>query len=65
MGNYDDIINLPHHQSTKHARMSALDRAAQFSAFSALTGYETAINETARRTNARLELEDDKKHFED
>lgn len=61
MGNYDDIINLPHHESTKHPRMSALNRAAQFSPFAALTGHEAAILETARLTNARLELDEDKK----
>ncbi len=36
-GLYDDIISLPHHISTKHPQMSALDRAAQFSPFAALT----------------------------
>ena len=61
MGNYDDIINLPHHESTKHPRMSALNRAAQFSPFAALTGHEAAINESARLTNARLELDEDRK----
>ena len=58
MGNYDDIINLPHPESTKHPRMSALDRAAQFSPFAALTGYEDAIAETARLTDTRPELDD-------
>ena len=61
MGKYDDIINLPHHESTKHPRMSALNRAAQFSPFAALTGHEAAILETARLTNARLELDEDRK----
>lgn len=61
MGNYDDIINLPHYESTKHPRMSALNRAAQFSPFAALTGHEAAINETARLTNTRLELDEDRK----
>ena len=61
MGNYDDIINLPHHESTQHPRMSALNRAAQFSPFAALTGHDAAINETARLTDKRLELDEDKK----
>ena len=39
-GKYDDIIDLPHHVSYRHARMSRIDRAAQFSPFAALTGYE-------------------------
>lgn len=61
MGNYDDIINLPHHVSTKHPRMSAVDRAAQFSPFAALTGHEAAIAETARLTDARPILDESRK----
>lgn len=61
MGNYDDIINLPHHVSTKHPLMSAVDRAAQFSPFSALTGHEAAIAETARLTDARPILDESRK----
>lgn len=61
MGNYDDIINLPHHISTKHPRMSAVDRAAQFSPFAALTGHEAAIAETARLTDARPVLDESRK----
>lgn len=53
---YDDIINLPHHVSEKRARMSMLDRAAQFSPFAALVGYDAAIAETARMTDFRMEL---------
>ena len=47
--NYDDIINLPHHVSTKHPRMSMYNRAAQFSPFAALTGYEKAIEEARKK----------------
>ena len=43
---YDDIINLPHPVSKKHPQMPAIDRAAQFSPFAALTGYEKALEET-------------------
>lgn len=43
--NYDDIIDLPHHRSTKHPHMSYLDRAAQFAPFAALTGYGDMIDE--------------------
>ena len=49
MGNYDDIINLPHHVSVMHPRMSMLGRAAQFSPFAALTGYEKAIEEARKK----------------
>lgn len=45
---YDDIIDLPHHVSQKHPQMSAINRAAQFSPFAALTGHGAAIEETAR-----------------
>lgn len=55
---YDDIINLPHHVSTTHPHMTAVDRAAQFSPFAALTGYDSAIKETARLTDERIELDE-------
>lgn len=61
MGKYDDIIDLPHPTSTKHPRMSLLDRAAQFSPFAALTGHESAIAETARLTDKKPELDEDRK----
>lgn len=57
-GEYDDIIHLPHHVSMAHPHMAAIDRAAQFSPFAALTGYDAAIKETARRTNERVELDE-------
>ncbi len=56
--NYDDIISLPHHVSTKRAKMSLYDRAAQFSPFAALTGHEDAIEETARLTDNKAELDE-------
>lgn len=59
--NYDDIINLPHHVSMRHARMSSADRAAQFSPFAALTGHDAAIKETARLTDSKIELTEDSK----
>ena len=55
---YEDIIDFPHHTSISHPRMSAHDRAAQFSPFAALTGYSSAITETARLTNRRIELDE-------
>ncbi|SHO54141.1 hypothetical protein [Anaerocolumna xylanovorans] len=55
---YDDIINLPHHVSATRPHMSAIDRAAQFSPFAALTGYDTAIKETARLTDERVKLDE-------
>ena len=59
MGRYDDIINLPHHVSDRHPRMSAYDRAAQFSPFAALTGYGEVIDEAARLTDDRIYLDPD------
>lgn len=56
---YNDIINLPNPTSRNHARMSLYDRAAQFSPFSALTGHEAAIKETARLTDEKRELDED------
>lgn len=53
---YDDIIHLPHHRSKNRPPMSMHDRAAQFAPFAALTGYDAAIRETARRTEAWTEL---------
>ena len=59
MGKYDDIINLPHPVSKTHAPMPRAQRAAQFSPFAALTGYDDAVRETARLTEARVELDRD------
>lgn len=58
MGNYEDIINLPHHVSNKHPQMSMRDRAAQFSPFAALSGHREAIAETARLTGRKMELDE-------
>ena len=60
-GPYDDIIGLPHPTSERHPRMSMANRAAQFSPFAALTGYEDAVKETARLTDARAELTEEEK----
>ena len=59
MNNYNDIINLPHHVSSTRPQMSMLDRAAQFSPFAALVGYDAAIKETGRLTDAKIELDDE------
>lgn len=55
---YDDIINLHRHVSSHRVHMSVLDRAAQFSPFAALTGYDGAIKETARLTDQKVELDE-------
>ena len=56
MTNYDDIIDMPHHVSLNRGRMSNIDRAAQFSSFEALTGHEEQIEEAARLTDGKLQL---------
>jgi len=58
---YDDMLALPHPVSLKHPQMLPDNRAAQFAPFAALTGYGAAVNETARLTDQRLELDDGQK----
>ena len=55
---YDDIIHLPRPVLEGRAGMSSYDRAAQFSPFAALTGFDAAIQETGRLTDSRVELEE-------
>lgn len=59
MSRHEDIINLPHHQSDKRPHMSNYERAAQFSPFAALTGFDDEINEAARLTDCRPQLTED------
>lgn len=58
---YKDMLHLPHPVSSTHPRMSLQDRAAQFSPFAALTGYDDALKETARLTDRFIELDEDRK----
>ena len=53
---YRDIYNRPHHVSSKRPQMSRLNRAAQFSPFAALTGYDDLVAESARVTDEKHEL---------
>ena len=55
---YNDIINLPHHVSADRPHMSMANRAAQFSPFSALSGYVESVRETARLTDTRIDLDE-------
>lgn len=59
MRNYDDIINLSRPRYHDLPPMSIHDRAAQFSPFAALVGYDAAVEETARLTDSRREMEED------
>lgn len=56
---YDDIMNLPHHVSKTRPQMPMADRAAQFAPFAALTGYDSVIRETGRRTEEKIDLGED------
>lgn len=58
-GKYDDIIDLPHHQSTTHPHMSDRDRAAQFAPFQSLNGYGAVITEAARDTREKIAIGED------
>lgn len=53
---YEDIIHLPHHEAANRPHMSMYDRAAQFSPFAALSGFDGIIAETGRLTDRRIEL---------
>ena len=59
MNSYDDIINIPRWNPKSHPRMSEDDRAAQFAPFAALTGYDAMVNETARSTDVRSDLDEE------
>ena len=48
MEKYEDIINHAHHISTAHKQMTMYNRAAQFSPFAALTGYDDDVKEAGR-----------------
>ena len=57
--NYDDIIHRTHPVSQRHLPMARGDRAAQFSPFAALVGFDAAIEETARQTESWIQLDTD------
>ena len=59
MEKYREIIDLPHHVSKTRPQMPMSDRAAQFASFAALTGYDSAIKETGRLTDERIELDEE------
>ncbi len=55
---YADIINLPHHRSSVHPHMPLHERAAQFSSYKALSGFEDMVTEEARLTDRETEPEE-------
>ena len=58
---YSDIIDMPHHVSKDRPHLSMHQRAAQFSPFAALVGYEEVIEETRRQTDLKRELDETEK----
>ena len=60
---YADIIHLPHHELTTRQRMPVENRAASFSPFAALTGYDESVKEAARLTAERIELDEGTKEI--
>lgn len=60
---YESIIALPHPEPKKHPRMSRESRAAQFAPYSALSGYEDAVEETGRRTDKKPVIDESEKEI--
>ena len=60
---YKDIIHLSRPVSKRHPKMSLLNRAAQFSPFAALSGFEEGLQETARKTTHKRELDDSEQNL--
>ena len=58
---YEDMLDMPHPVSKNHPQMARRDRAAQFAPFAALTGHQAAIEEAARVTDMRMELDEEMK----
>lgn len=58
-GKYDDLIDLDRPQYPDLPPMPVENRAAQFSPFAAVVGYEDAVEETARFTDSRVILQED------
>lgn len=56
---YADIIHLGRPVSARRAPMPEAERAAQFSPFAALVGFEGMITETGRLTQTFVELTED------
>ena len=64
-GKYDDMLHLSPQVSQKQPKMSMQQRAAQFSPFAALTGYEAILAETGRLTEPLRELDENRKEVLD
>lgn len=56
---YDDMLDMPRHVSQKHLSMNRLTRAAIFSPFAALTGFDGKILDAQHKRCNRILLSDD------
>lgn len=61
MNRYQDIINKKYKKSLKYKPMLQENRAAQFMPFAAVVGYDGAVKERARITEAKIELSEERK----
>lgn len=55
---YEDILNVEAPKIKTREPMPIKDRAAQFSSFAAVVGHSAAIEETARITDSKKELDE-------
>ena len=63
---YDDMLDMPRPISKRHLPMSSLNRAAIFSPFAALTGFDAKIQDAQhRRCNQILLSEDEQAPIND
>lgn len=60
MSIYRDIMILSRPFSRRHSPMPRQNRAAQFAPFAALSGYDSAIAETARLTDREIAADDER-----
>ena len=58
---YEAILHTEWTGVRKHTKNSMEQRAAQFSPFAALSGYDDEIQETARLTDQRVDLTENRK----
>ncbi len=64
-GKYDDIINMKRPKSPNHPKMPIENRAAQFSPFAALTGFDDEIDRMADITENDLIESEKRELFEE
>lgn len=63
MNDYQDIINLEHHVSSKHKKMSIDKRAGIFAPFKALDGLDLELKESEKRYTMKKVLSAEQKEI--